>query len=246
MNNFELYGKGVFTTLAVRSGKPLLWDKHWRRLVSNAHRLDLDTTELNEADVLGRLAGALEAAGIVDGRARITLGDTSPSDLWPSGDVAQRLVPEVIAGPMRTVPKEFGLGLSPFPVNSRSPLAGVKSCNYLEQVLSIGEARAGGFDEAVRVNERGHVTGGCMSNLFWVTGGKVFTPSLSTGCLAGTTREHVMESVECEEAEAVPAEIATADAIYMTSAGLGVVRVAAFNGRVLDLEPTPLDAVFIG
>ncbi len=147
---------------------------------------------------------------------------------------------QIVVGGSRHIPPNFQLTISPFPVNSRSPLAGVKSCNYLEQILSLNEAKGRVFHEAVRVNERGHVTSGCMSNVFWLKDDRLYTPTLATGCLAGTTREYVLENVECEEVEAEIGELESADAIYLTSAGLGIVRVAEFDGRELPDTKHPI------
>ena len=79
-----------------------------------------------------------------------------------------------------------------------------------------------------------------MANVFWEADGRLFTPSLSTGCLPGTTREIVMENFGCEEVEAGIEAIETADRIFLTSAGLGVAPVAEFNGRRLDTSGHPL------
>jgi branched-subunit amino acid aminotransferase/4-amino-4-deoxychorismate lyase len=98
-------------------------------------------------------------------------------------------------------------------------------------LLAHEQAKVRGFDEAIRLNERGEVTSGCVSNVFWVKEGRLFTPALSTGCLAGTTREYVLENLECSEVEAGVAEIERADAIFLTSAGIGVVAVGEFHGR---------------
>jgi branched-subunit amino acid aminotransferase/4-amino-4-deoxychorismate lyase len=125
-------------------------------------------------------------------------------------------------------------------INSRSPLAGVKSCNYLEHLLASEDARARGFDEAIMLNESGSVTSACMANLFWLQGGTLFTPILSTGCLPGTTREFVLEEIECSEVEAGIDSLETADAIFLTSAGLGVKSVSDFNGRKLPGTSHPI------
>jgi branched-subunit amino acid aminotransferase/4-amino-4-deoxychorismate lyase len=73
-----------------------------------------------------------------------------------------------------------------------------------------------------------------MANVFWFKDGELFTPSLITGCLAGTTREFVLEQIECTEVEAGIGELDGAEAIFLTSAGIGIVRVAEFEGRELD------------
>lgn len=145
-----------------------------------------------------------------------------------------------MTGDLRPVPEEFRLTVSPYTVNSCSPLVGVKSCNYLENLLAIDEAKKRGFHEAIRVNERGFVTGGCMSNIFWLKDEVLYTPSLSTGCLAGTTREFVLESMECREVGIVIDGLNKAEEIFLTSAGLGVARVAEFEGRPLQKSDHPI------
>ena len=105
--------------------------------------------------------------------------------------------------------------------------------------MSYEEAQAGGFDEAIRLNEKGHVTSACMANVFWETGGRLYTPSLSTGCLPGTTREFVLENLECEEVEVGIETLESADRILLTSAGVGVAPISEFNGRKLDTSDHP-------
>jgi branched-subunit amino acid aminotransferase/4-amino-4-deoxychorismate lyase len=124
--------------------------------------------------------------------------------------------------------------ISPFAVNSRSPLAGVKSCSYLENLMAIEGAKACGFDEAIRLNERGEITSACMANLFWLKGDQLFTPSLSTGCLSGTTREFVIENLDCREETADLDEMYSADSLFLTSAGIGIMQVTKLNERVFD------------
>jgi len=242
-SNAVLYGKGVFTTIAILGGTPFLWEKHWRRLARNAKNLGIDLSNLTENDVRASLKLQIEQHELFDGRARIDLRDASASTFWAE-DSERRTEISLLFGPERTSPKSFRLTLSPFQVNSSSPLSGVKSCNYLEQILSLDEAKGRGFHEAVRVNERGHVTSGCMSNIFWLKNGRLYTPTLTTGCLAGTTREYVLENIECEEVEAEIGDLESADAIYLTSAGLGIVRVAEYNGRELADTSHPIQTLW--
>ncbi len=115
-------------------------------------------------------------------------------------------------------------------------LAGVKSVNYLEQVLAWEEARGRGFDEGVRLNERGEVVSAAMANIFWVIDGTLHTPALSTGALEGTTRACVLElaagmSVPVVEGVYELAQLADAEEIFLTSAGLGVAPVTTFDFR---------------
>ena len=103
-------------------------------------------------------------------------------------------------------------------------------------MLGYEEATKRGFHEAIRLNERGEIASACMANVFWKKGGKLYTPSLKTGCLPGTTREFILENIECEEVEAGIEALENADRIFLTSAGIGVVRVAEFDGRNLEIS----------
>lgn len=241
----SLFGAGVFTTVAVRHGDLLLWEKHWRRLVENTRRLGIDLAARTERSTVHAVQVAVSNHKLENGRVRITLFDQRPSELWPSSESSEETTGiQIAVGEPRIPAERFKLAISPFPGNSRSPLAGVKSCNYIEQILSLDEAKGRGFHEAVRVNEHGHVASGCMSNIFWLKNDRLFTPTLATGCLAGTTREYVLENIACEEVEAEIAELESADEIYLTSAGLGIVRVAEFNGRELASAKHPIQTLW--
>lgn len=230
LSSAVLYGKGVFTTVAIHNGVPFLWEKHWRRLTQNAARLVVDLSEHSEQTTKKALDDLIEANGIVNGRARITFFDERSSIIWPLGSERKTSL-LILTRDLRPVPDNFRLTVSPHLVNSTSPLAGVKSCNYLEKIIALGEAKSRGFDEAIQLNERGFVTSAVMANVFWLRRSILYTPSLRTGCLPGTTREFVLENLECREVSTTVDELNEADAIFLTSAGLGVTQVAEFQSR---------------
>ncbi len=236
-SNIFLYGKGIFTTVSIVSGGPFLWAKHWQKLITNAETIGIDLVGFSQGSVLEELRQRIAEAGISNGRARLTFADQQNAAIWPDSEPADaKTTLKIIAGENRAIPDNFTLTVSPFPVNSRSPLSGVKSCNYLENLMAVEDAKTRGFHEAVRVNDFGSVTSAAMANVFWLKGGELFTPSLATGCLAGTTREFVLERIDCREVEAGIEVLDSADAIYLTSAGLGIVPVREYNGREM-LDP---------
>ncbi|MFN2411466.1 MAG: aminotransferase class IV [Pyrinomonadaceae bacterium] len=234
-----MYGHGVFTTVRVSNSQPFLWVKHWKRIVANADSIGLDLTAYDEETVKHSLSSTLLASGIEKGRARITFFEEWPGELWAEGSRRSTNLLITVALP-RFVTKSFRLTISCFRLNSASPLAGIKSCNYLEKILALGEAKARGFNEAIQLNERGHVASACTANVFWLRDGQLFTPSLATGCLAGTTREFVLENFECGELAVGIEDLKTADAIFLTSAGLDVVEVAQFDHRDLPATRHPI------
>ena len=231
-----LYGKGVFTTVRICDGDPFLWPKHWWRLRESSEKLGISLEGVAEDETHQALGELIRSNGITNGRARLTFFDESESVLW-----ATHLKPGVSLLIMTAalVPHSnaFRLTLSPYPISSRSPLIGIKSCNYLDKLMTKREAKDRGFDECVQLNERGDVVSASMANIFWLRDGQLFTPSLATGCLPGTTREFILENVNCEEVEADIDTLRTADEIFLTSAGLGVVQVQEFDDRSFAQEP---------
>ena len=175
-----LYGRGVFTTVAIYNGKPFLWPEHWRRLKEDASRLSVDCTGANERNV-GEALGKLIAVNRVDqGRARVILLARSGRDVWKTRKTGDRKTDLLImtGEPQKISSAGLSLAVSPFRQNTLSPLAGIKSLNYLDEVLAWEEAQAREFDEAVMLNERGEIVSATMASIFWVREGKLHTPTL--------------------------------------------------------------------
>ena len=239
LSSAAFYGRGVFTTARIIDGAPWLWDRHWERLSSNAEAIGMNIARWAEADVRGALDRLIAANGVTDGKVRVTFFDSAASPIWSETRSASVDL-LIITAKLRPVPSPFKITLSPYRVNTASPLAGIKSCNYLANILSIEEARARGFHEAIQLNEKAKVAGGCMSNIFWRQGHELFTPKLETGCLGGTTRGFVLENLQVEEVATGLEALQTADEIFLTSAGIGIVAAESFDRRKLDAGPHPI------
>lgn len=241
VSKYALYGVGVFTTIRIVNGEPWLWEKHWRRLEHDASTLGLDLSPYSEYMIRRGLDESIpDDLKSIPQKARITFTDERPSSLWSKTQPPITTGVSTLLAPLVDVSRSLKIGVSPHRVNSTSPIAGLKTCNYLEQTISLDEAKAGGFNEGVRLNDRGHVTSASMANIFWLKDGELFTPALSTGCLPGTTREFVMENLTVSEIEAALDELEKADAIFLTSAGLGVIAADEFNGRTLSAADHPV------
>jgi branched-subunit amino acid aminotransferase/4-amino-4-deoxychorismate lyase len=245
LSSAALYGSGVFTSLAVYNRKPFQWKKHWRRLTENAAKLNIRLdAEFAEASVQNSLSELIRENNLIDGRARIAFFDEAASGIW-TFETARRASLLITTGDFRAVSEELRLTLSPYRINSKSPLAGVKSGNYLENLLALEEARSRRFDEAIRLNERGEMASAAMANLFRIKDETIFTPSLETGCLEGTTRGFVIElakelGFEVYTTAEPFAELRLADEVFITSAGIGIGKVRRVDGETYDDRITSL------
>lgn len=233
-----LYGRGVFTTVAIYNGRPFLWPDHWRRLTDHADKLNVNHSGCT-AENVGQAITKLAAVNQVDeGRARIILLARSGRDFWKSKTTGGRKSDLLIMTGDAQKVRQAGLSLavSPYRVNTMSPLAGIRSLNYLEQVLSWEEAQTREFDEALLLNERGEIVSATMANIFWTREGNLHTPALSTGAIAGITRNAVIELAHKQFIPVIEGvfelgDLVEADEIFLTSSSIGVALVTTFDFR---------------
>ena len=247
-----LYGRGVFTTLAIYDSQPFLWSKHWQRLTAHAAKLDVDHAGCTEKGVGEALQKLIAVNQVKNGRARVILLARSGRDLWKSKLPGSKKTDLLImtGDPAKAPPNGYSLAVSPYRVNTFSPLTGVKSLNYLTNVLAWEEAQSRDFDEAVVLNERGEIASATTANLFWVKDGTVHTPNLSGGAIAGITRECVIDIADKHffpllEGVYEMADLTDADEIFLTSSGLGVAPVTTFDFRRYALEPDSVTSVIV-
>ena len=244
-----LYGRGVFTTVAIYQGKPFLWPEHWRRLLEHGARLNIDCSGCTEAGVGEAMRKLITVNNVGEGRARIILLARSGRDFWKTkAPGAKQTDLLIMTGEAQQVPAAgMTLAVSPYRLNTFSPLTGIRSLNYLEQVLSWEEAQAREFDEAVMLNERGEIAAATMANIFWVREGTVYTPALSTGAVAGVTRNALLKLAEAESIPVVEGiyelgDLVDADEIFLTSANLGVALVTTFDFRQYSITTESIGA----
>lgn len=218
-------GDGVFETLktvhdASVGVVPFAMDRHLQRLSRSAAGMGITVPDLNEVrDALLAVCAANPELAI-GGRLRITL--TSGAGPLGSERISEEATLVVAASPSKAWPESTILALSPWPRNERSPLVGLKTTSYAENVLALARAKSQGAGEALLANLAGDVCEGTGSNVFIVIDGQLTTPPLSSGCLAGITRGLVIEwcadaGIDVQERSLPVAEIALAEEIFITS-----------------------------
>jgi 4-amino-4-deoxychorismate lyase len=101
--------------------------------------------------------------------------------------------------------------------------------NYGDNILEKRLATKRGIDEPIFVNTKNEICEGACSNLFFVKNGKIFTPTLSCGLLAGTMRRYVMANFEVQETIITPEMIDSFEEIFLTNALMGIMPVAKWG-----------------
>ena len=141
-------------------------------------------------------------------------------------------------------PPAARLATVPWVRNERAATAGLKTTSYAENVIALRYAHEQGADEALFTDTRGRLSEGTGSNLFYVVNGHLVTPSLASGCLAGVTRELVLELVDAMVADAPLALLRGADEAFLTSSTRDVLPVSHLDLRAFPvcLGPRTLKA----
>ncbi|WP_203335547.1 aminotransferase class IV [Nocardioides limicola] len=223
-------GDGVFETLKVLDGVPFALSRHLDRLDRSAAGLGLESPD--HAQVRDAVSAVLNGTEWPLGRLRITLtGGPAPMGSG-RGDAAPTLI--VVAGPMEPQPPTTAVVTVPWTRNERSAVAGLKTTSYAENVVALARATAAGASEAILANTVGNLCEGTGTNIFYAVDGELRTPSLATGCLAGITRELVLDWHGAVEAEDPASVLDEADEVFLTSSTRDVQAVVRIDDRRLD------------
>jgi branched-chain amino acid aminotransferase len=106
---------------------------------------------------------------------------------------------------------------------------------YVNSVLATDEMRRSGFDEAIMLNESGHVAEGATCNLFMVRAGKLVTPPVYDNVLEGITRNSVIElarremRIEVVERSIDRSELFVCDEVFFTGTAVGIAPIVRIN-----------------
>ncbi|GAC1477111.1 MAG: aminodeoxychorismate lyase [Acidimicrobiales bacterium] len=233
-------GDGVFETVKILRARPFASTRHLERLERSALGLGLPAPDLRT--VRAAMDAVIAANAVVDDavlRVTYTAGrGPLGSARWT--DAAPTLV--IAAARMRPWARTSAVSCVPWPRNERGALSGLKTTSYGENVVALAAAHRAGADEAIFANTRGELCEGTGTNIFVAVGGRMLTPPLASGCLAGVTRDLVLETGLAEEDDIPVAARHGATEAVLTSTTRDVHPIAAVDSQALPAAPGPLTA----
>ncbi|WP_166361790.1 aminodeoxychorismate lyase [Pseudomonas akapageensis] len=226
------YGDGLFETIAVKAGQPLLLELHLRRLAEGCTRLSISVD-------LGLVRSELctYAALMGDGVLKLILarGDSPRGYAADPRSAARRILQ---ASPAANYPQANALeGIKLFPCSTRLAeqplLAGLKHLNRLEQVMARSEWQGSEYAEGLMLDTSGRLIEGVYSNLFLVKDGVLITADLSRCGVAGVMRAALLEAAAREGiavriGDLVLQDLEQADEIFVCNSVYGIWPVRAF------------------
>ncbi len=235
-----LYGDGVFEGIRAYNGRVFRLEQHLDRLYDGARALKLQIP-LDKAEMTEAVLETLRANELRDAYIRLVVtrgrGDLGLDPLkCPMPSVF------IIAASIALYPEEHyetGLELITCATRRHDPAsldAGIKSLNYLNNILAKMETTQAGVPEGIMLSTEGYVAECTGVNIFLVNDGELITPPLHIGNLGGITRDTVMELAELrglpvhEELFRLK-EVYCADECFVTGTAAELVPVATVDGR---------------
>jgi len=245
-----LYGDGVFEGIRFYDRRVFRLEEHIDRLFDSAQAICLKIP-LTREEVIRATIDTIKANELNDGYVRLVVTRGS-GDLGLDPSHCPKATVIIIASKITLYPQEMyenGLGVVTcatrrIPHGALSPM--VKSLNYLNNVLAKIEAANAGAGEGLMLNEHGYVAECTGDNIFIVKRGKIYTPPISSGALAGVTRAVVFEmareaGIEISEPDMTRYDIFTADECFLTGTAAELIPVVSLDRRTIgDGKPGPV------
>ena len=222
------FGDGFFETLIVADGRLHYAAGHLARMQQAAAALFLALpAALASAEALEtRLLSLAEANELSAVRVRLSLWRGGGGLYLPETEAAEWLATAAPFVPVDAPLRRVDFAQETYSVYS--PLSFCKGPQAWLYVRAAHERAQRGLDEIILCDAAGHVAEAGAAAIFWVRGGALFTPALTSGCVAGVRRAQVLQAaqaagVPCREGLFLPAELLAAEAVF--TANVAAVRV---------------------
>lgn len=238
MDHGFLFGDSIYEVVRTLGRRPVALREHMERLRASADLIGL-VLPWTDAELSAQMRDAVAATDFPECYVRLVVTrGAGPMSLLPDGCEASAIV---YALPLRTPSAaDLARGASVVvPARLRNDVRALtpaaKTGNYMNNLLALTDAKRVGADDAVMLNAHGHVTEATTANIMWVRGGRIFTPALPVGILAGITRRVLLAALraagtEVEEGSYPYDDLATADEAMMTGTVRGVHAVTKLDG----------------
>ena len=233
-------GDGVFDTMLAVDGKIIAAEEHCERLKRHAgvFNIHVDTNPLiMAASELLKKNDLLSDHAVIN--TIITRGPANRGLKTPNNPDIQ-IVMRASYVPTDMPPPRLIIARS-VRRNEGSPLSQIKSVNYGDSILARIEADNAGANDAIFLNNAGHVTCATGSNVFITQAGKLYTPPLSDGVMDGIIRAKIIRMYGAIEQSLTSADIEAADGLYLTNSVGGARAAESLNGRAFSLPSLRID-----
>lgn len=234
------YGDGLFETMKLVVGSIRLKELHFQRLFNGMEKLQIILPGFVSEDIFTEQITRTLRKNQISGPARVRLtvfrGDGGLYDFknTSAGYIIQ--VWPLSSSSLSMNENGLKLGVYEGAKKSIDSLSNLKSNNFLVYAMGALHAKKNFFNDVLILNTHNRVCDSTIANVFWVSGGTIFTPPLSEGCVAGVMRNNLMSRLPelgytLTEKELNTEELLEADEIFLTNAISGLKWVGEFRDK---------------
>jgi len=232
-NRAFLYGDGIFETLKLHNKKILFWEDHYSRMLNGAKALSLDFSKITKDELKASIINLAEKNSLSIARIRMQIW-RSPGGLFtPADNSIQYLInaSEFTAAPTLKSSCFFFEDVT----LAYSSISRYKTCNALPYILASLKRKELEADEMILFNTDGFVSECTSSNIFWLKGETLCTPSLETGCIEGIVRKQILSyakehHIKVVEGQFFKEDLLHADFLFTTNTS-GISQLACIEGK---------------
>lgn len=238
------FGDGVYEVLRSYNGKIFALDEHMERFAASMAAIRI--TGIDIRIVRERVERAFKTANLPNAKVyfHVTRGSAPRNHTW-APDIKPNFFLTIAPVGDSQKEKTHGVAVCTRP-DLRWKRCDIKSLNLLPNVLARQEAAEKGCDEAILVDEAGHITEGAGSAFFAIVRGALQTAPLSANILPSITRKFVVKAarnvgIPIEECCLTPQQAAAADELFLAVTTKDIIPIVKFDDAVIgDGKPGPL------
>ncbi len=235
------YGDGCFETLVSYEGKFLHFEDHFARLQSGLKYLEMNL-DLTKDQLKSEIQKLLEENELEneDSVVRIQCYREGSSGYFNISDrsgfiISNRSIPE----------RQESLNLKTVSMPAIPSIAlerKVKLSNSINYIKAAQEAKKKGGDDALMLTIDKNISETTISNVFWIKGNQVLTPSVNCDLLPGVTRSIIIELInqdlelELVEWEFKLEEVYSAESVFCTNSVLEMKSVSSVDDHLYKTE----------
>ncbi|MBK8612922.1 MAG: aminotransferase class IV [Flavobacteriales bacterium] len=233
------YGDGIFETIRIVKGSPSFLDAHWARLMEGLKVLRIQQPRgLDRSSLERYLLQLVARCGMPNARARLTIFRDSPGYYRPQHHTGGFTIElNAIPNEVYTL-NEHGLMVDIYPEMRKAVnmLAVHKTLGCQLYVMANLWCMERGLDDCLLQNDRGNIIESSGGNLFIVSNGVLYTPSLADGCLGGIMRMQIINlaienGIKVYECSLNPQNLLAADELFFTNASRGLQWVGSYRTK---------------
>ena len=214
------YGDGLFETVLLRDGQPVLWEYHHARLAKGCQRLNIPLPSARQLSQAWQSPpeAALEVLKLI-----LTRGSGGRGYALPD-QVAPRLLARRTPFTANQSRWQHGVcvRLCHLRLGHQPLLAGIKHLNRLENVLARQEWHEPHVAEGLLVDQAGNVVEATSMNLFWSSRGRLYTPRVEQCGVAGTLRAALLDAGIIHEAPLAVDDLPSVERLWVGNSVQGV------------------------